>query len=822
MTNTIKKFVKNWTTYEVPSKTSDLTNDSGFLTSDTWVTSINGLHWDLVVNVPTKTSDLINDAGFVTNQVDDTAYTSSWDWVTTIAPSKNAVYDKIASIDSNINIKADDAFVMHLSWAETILDWLKVFESNDDPTPNASSATTSITLKWKNLKKWWTSWYKYTSIDFKDKDDALIAKFSWLTTPDWWSGFMAWAWSDPTSTSWNLWLIADNANNNKLLLIPPTTWHNYWAVRYDYYNSNTVRLSGNQTISWTKTFNTSPVVPSKNTNASSENTTVIATEAQVAKKQDTISDLETIRSWATSWATAVQPWDLGTAASKDTWTSSWNIPVLDSNGKLNSSVLPAVTITDTFTVTNKSDLIWLTSAEKWDVWIVTSENKTYILSDNPYSTQSNWKELLTPTDAVTSVNSKTWAVVLTTDDISDSSSSNKFVTSTEKSTWNWKQDALNTQTAYTSKWSATKVPQISTNNLWQVTWITEVTITQPTKTSDLTNDSWFLTSSTWVTSVNWSSWSVTLTADNISDSSTTKKFTTAAQQTAWSAKMPWFSLNISHATAGNPRETKFITINYWNMTQYGAAYFKLSATSCHPDWSGYNYLVDIIIWCTYKWVVTAKVLKYVHSSVDQYSPGYAWWGKYFGDVFYVKDTENQKVYFYILWWQYTSSDFTPATKIGNTSLTNVTQHTWSASYYDWDWTDRVFIDWDSTLYALMTDIPTKTSQLTNDSWFITSSSLSWYQTTANLKTSLSDNSDSYYPSQKAVKTAVDAKANTSDVLTKTNTTSFAPSADYHPATKKYVDDNKWTNVVYCTQSEYDALPSTKTSDGKVYMIYATS
>lgn len=42
-----------------------------------------------------------------------------------------------------------------------------------------------------------------------------------------------------------------------------------------------------------------------------------------------------------------------------------------------------------------------------------------------------------------------------------------------------KQDTLATQTAYTSKGSATKVPQITTNNLGQVTNITEVTITQP-------------------------------------------------------------------------------------------------------------------------------------------------------------------------------------------------------------------------------------------------------------------------------------------------------------------------------------------------------
>ena len=54
-----------------------------------------------------------------------------------------------------------------------------------------------------------------------------------------------------------------------------------------------------------------------------------------------------------------------------------------------------------------------------------------------------------------------------------------LVTTWEKYTWNNKQNALTSQTAYTSKGSATKVPQITTNSLWQVTWITEVTITQP-------------------------------------------------------------------------------------------------------------------------------------------------------------------------------------------------------------------------------------------------------------------------------------------------------------------------------------------------------
>ena len=175
---------------------------------------------------------------------------------------------------------------------------------------------------------------------------------------------------------------------------------------------------------------------------------------------------------------------LWTAASKDTGTSSGNVPVLDSNWKLNTSTLPWVALTDTFTVTNKSDLTSLSSADQWDIWIVTSESKTYVLSQAPYSTAANWKELLTPTDAVTSVNSKTWAVTLNADDISDSSTTNKFVTASDKTTWSWKQDALSAQTAYTSKWTASKVPQITTNTLGQVTGITEVNISYPSQVDD--------------------------------------------------------------------------------------------------------------------------------------------------------------------------------------------------------------------------------------------------------------------------------------------------------------------------------------------------
>ena len=123
--------------------------------------------------------------------------------------------------------------------------------------------------------------------------------------------------------------------------------------------------------------------------------------------------LATLSAWASAWATAVQPWDIGTAAACNTWTSSWNVPILDSNWKLATSTLPWVALTDTFTVSTSSDLTSLSSADQWDLAIVTSENNTYVLSVAPYSTASNRKQILSPTGWVTSFNWQTWAVTYT-------------------------------------------------------------------------------------------------------------------------------------------------------------------------------------------------------------------------------------------------------------------------------------------------------------------------------------------------------------------------------------------------------------------------
>lgn len=113
---------------------------------------------------------------------------------------------------------------------------------------------------------------------------------------------------------------------------------------------------------------------------------------------------------------ASQITDLGTAATANTGTASGNVPVLDANGKLVTSVLPALAISNTYVVATQSAMLALT-AQTGDIAVRTDLKKSYILAGNSPSTMSNWQELLTPTDAVTSVNGKTGVVVLNAQDV---------------------------------------------------------------------------------------------------------------------------------------------------------------------------------------------------------------------------------------------------------------------------------------------------------------------------------------------------------------------------------------------------------------------
>ena len=64
-------------------------------------------------------------------------------------------------------------------------------------------------------------------------------------------------------------------------------------------------------------------------------------------------------------------------------------------------------------------------------------------------------------------------------------------------------------------------------------------------------------------------------------------------------------------------------------------------------------------------------------------------------------------------------------------------------------------------------------------------------------------------------TNLSAKANTSAVLTKTNTTAFTPTEDYQPATKKYVDDHSSTVKLADNLTTEDGTIALSAKQGKL-------
>ena len=87
------------------------------------------------------------------------------------------------------------------------------------------------------------------------------------------------------------------------------------------------------------------------------------------------------------------------------------IAELDGNGLVPTHHLPALAITTTQVVASQAAMLALT-AQIGDVAVRTDVNKSFILTATPATTLGNWQELLTPTDAVLSVDGSTGAVSL--------------------------------------------------------------------------------------------------------------------------------------------------------------------------------------------------------------------------------------------------------------------------------------------------------------------------------------------------------------------------------------------------------------------------
>lgn len=127
-------------------------------------------------------------------------------------------------------------------------------------------------------------------------------------------------------------------------------------------------------------------------------------------------------------ADAIAALSLGTAATKNTGTGSGNVPILDQNGKLDTTVIPDLAITDITTKTDKvrygtgqtytdraaaiAAKLPTTGIQKGDVYIYAPSLSDAEQAEGGYLvgtfiyTGSAWQEMYTPVDGVITVNGK--------------------------------------------------------------------------------------------------------------------------------------------------------------------------------------------------------------------------------------------------------------------------------------------------------------------------------------------------------------------------------------------------------------------------------
>lgn len=443
------------------------------------------------ISVPTDTSDLTNNAWFITSsalswyQTTDNLVTSLTWADDTHYPSAKAVsdaitasggWDMLASVYDPNNVAAnafDYTNFINTPTIPSVIDALNSTSTTDALSANQwkvlKDAIDNLSWLWKFLSLWNSSTgqpisfplstpYTYTTwdwfmVEIVDTTDPIT---NYKPT---WSSYTGTAstvvesWTvkqwDVYIYDWTDWLL--QVNNEPQVSFSEIAWQPTdnsnlaTALSAKANDSAVVKLTGNQTIAWTKTFSTSPVVPSK-TSAATNSGTAIATEAQVKTVADAIPTKVSQLTNDSNYATTSQ---LPTVNNATLTIQKNGTTVNTFTANASSNVTANISVpTDTSDLTNGA-------------WFVTNQ-----VSDTAYWAWWDWDTTTAPSK--NAVYDKISAM---------------------DTTISWKQAALATQTAYTTKWTATKVPTISTNTLWQVTAITETNIT-------------------WLVPSGWSNWDV--------------------------------------------------------------------------------------------------------------------------------------------------------------------------------------------------------------------------------------------------------------------------------------------------------------------------
>ena len=246
-------------------------------------------------------------------------------------------------------------------------------------------------------------------------------------------------------------------------------------------------------------------------------------------------------------------------------------------------------------------------------------------------------------------------------------------------------------------------------------------ITVPTKVSELTNDSGYLTSFT-ETDPTVPAWAKAETkptytysevgADKagsatsaLSDSKSYTDSEIAQVKSILSTKVDSYAIEVWNNVEG-VHGLKFLTVDYSTCDSENGVAIKLGMFSGHGNGSSYRFFQEATINVTHLGAISVDNLKYYDTDASsQYYPTYN--NRRYGDIFWVHNVDNKTVDFYCIIGQFARLKMTPYTRVTWSSGGTITQHTTAQRYSDGE---KVWAN--NTMNAVKSDIPVPDATLT--------------------------------------------------------------------------------------------------------------
>lgn len=379
--------------------------------------------WDIVL-FDWATGKLIKDSWVqLSSKLDaaalsNTAYWSGWDWDTTHTPTKDALYDKIHTMDVEIWNKAADNTVVKLSWNQTI-NWTKTFWTSP-VVPSKTSAATND----------WTAIATEAQVKLVADDVATINwKIPSAATSS--NQLADKNYVDDSINSVTAYYITKNANGDQFAtyaeLAAATTFYSGGQVRVPTKNDYTIVLSDEQHDNATTryiynngweyqyTVNETAMTQAQLNALNSGITSwkVSTYDGYSTWKQDALStaQLNAVNSWITSGKVSTYDWYATTIASKandnEVVHTSWAETINGTKTFWTSPVVPNKTTaaTNTWTAiateaqvykkqdtlvswTNIKTINWESILDSWNITVSSSTTTTCTLTSAWWSSNS--------------------------------------------------------------------------------------------------------------------------------------------------------------------------------------------------------------------------------------------------------------------------------------------------------------------------------------------------------------------------------------------------------------------------------------------------